>query len=163
MIVVYVLSADVLPFGALLLSSMMKYSAPTINAEIFTLKHYHEILTNQSFRDALWNTLILALLSGAACVLIGFLITFMELRRPSVATRLLAFLGVLPGGGPWAGLWNRPVVGLPADPPVRHHLDPAARLRGEVYPLRDRRQPIRRAAKFIPSSTRARAYAGRRP
>jgi iron(III) transport system permease protein len=95
-IVVYVLSADVLPFGALLLSSMMKYSAPTINAEIFTLKHYHEILTNQSFRDALWNTLILALLSGAACVLIGFLITFMELRRPSVATRLLAFLGVLP-------------------------------------------------------------------
>ena len=95
-IVFYILCADVLPFGSLLISSFMKYSAPAITTEIFTLKHYHDIFTFQNFRDALWNTLLLAILSGAACVLIGFMITFMELRRPSPETRFLAFLGVLP-------------------------------------------------------------------
>ena len=93
---VYVLSADVLPFGALLLSSFMKYSAPMITADIFTLKHYAEIFTLQDMRAALWHTTWLAVLSGACCVLIGLLISFMEVRRPGPATRFLAFLGVLP-------------------------------------------------------------------
>lgn len=93
---VYVLSADILPFGALLLSSLMKYSAPMITADIFTLKHYLDMARLQDIRLALWNTLWLALLSGVLCVLIGLLISYMEVRRRSPATRLLSFLGVLP-------------------------------------------------------------------
>lgn len=93
---VYILSADALPFGALLLSSFMKYSAPRLTAEIFTLRHYEEFFTLQNMRDALWNTTYLALLSGAACVLIGFVISYMEVRQSSGRTRLLAFVSVLP-------------------------------------------------------------------
>ncbi|MGN6768149.1 MAG: ABC transporter permease, partial [Rhizobiaceae bacterium] len=92
----YVLSADILPFGALILSSFMKYSAPMITADIFTLDHYRQILTLQDMRLALWNTTWLAVLSGGICVLVGLLISFMEVRRPGPATRTLAFLGVLP-------------------------------------------------------------------
>lgn len=92
----YVLSADVLPFGALVLSSLMKFSAPMITADIFTFKHYADILAVQDIRLALWNTLWLALLSGALCVLVGLLISFMEVRRRNGATKLLAFMGVLP-------------------------------------------------------------------
>jgi iron(III) transport system permease protein len=92
----YVICADILPFGALLLSSFMKYSAPMLTAEIFTTSHYYQIFTFQQFRDALWNTVYLAVLSGAICVLAGLLISFMELRRSSFATRAIAFLGVLP-------------------------------------------------------------------
>ncbi|MEP7205650.1 MAG: iron ABC transporter permease [Casimicrobiaceae bacterium] len=92
----YVLSADILPFGALLLSSFMKYSAPMISADIFTLKHYVQIFTLQNIRDSIWNTLYLAVLSGGLCVLAGLLISFMEVRRPSPSTKLLAFFGVLP-------------------------------------------------------------------
>jgi iron(III) transport system permease protein len=92
----YILCADVLPFGALLLSSFMKYSAPMITQEIFTTNHYVQIFTFQNIRDALWNTIYLAILSGAICVLVGLVISFMEVRRASPATRLIAFLGVLP-------------------------------------------------------------------
>lgn len=92
----YVLCADVLPFGALLLSSFMKYSAPMITSEIFTTSHYVQIFTFQNIRDALWNTIYLAVLSGGICVLAGLLISFMEIRRAGPATKLVAFLGVLP-------------------------------------------------------------------
>lgn len=92
----YVMCADVLPFGALLLSSFMKFSAPMITADIFTAKHYVQIFTFQNIRDAVWNTIYLAVLSGGICVLAGLLISFMEIRRPNPATKLIAFLGVLP-------------------------------------------------------------------
>ena len=51
----------------------MKFSAPSLSFEVFTTKHYEQILTFQDFRLAFINTLILAVLSGAACVLIGFM------------------------------------------------------------------------------------------
>jgi iron(III) transport system permease protein len=92
----YILCADVLPFGALLLSSFMKYSAPMITADIFTTNHYVQIFTFQNIRDAIWNTIYLAVLCGAICVLVGLVISFMEVRRASLGTRLIAFLGVLP-------------------------------------------------------------------
>ncbi|BBK44378.1 ABC transporter permease [Allostella vacuolata] len=95
-IAVYVLSAVVLPFGALLLSSVMKYTAPALTADLFTLNHYREIFALPSMRQALWNTSWLAVASAVICVLAGFLISFMEVRRPSLATKSLAFMGVLP-------------------------------------------------------------------
>ena len=67
-----------------------------ITAEIFTTKHYEQIFTFQNIRDAIWNTIYLAVLCGAICVLVGLVISFMEVRRSSLATRLIAFLGVLP-------------------------------------------------------------------
>jgi iron(III) transport system permease protein len=95
-IAIYVMSAVVFPFGALLLSSVMKYTAPALTADLFTLQHYVEIINLPSMHQALWNTAWLAVLSGVICVVIGFLVSFMEVRRPSFATRSLAAMGVLP-------------------------------------------------------------------
>ncbi|MEP9378664.1 iron ABC transporter permease [Aquabacter sp. CN5-332] len=92
----YILCADLLPFGSLLLSSVMRYSAPAITWDIFTLEHYQRMFGQQDMRDALWNTIGLAIGSGVICVLVGFVISFMELRRPKFSTSLVAFLGVLP-------------------------------------------------------------------
>lgn len=92
----YILCADILPVAGLLISSLMKYSAPAITSEIFTLVHYQQIFTLQNILDALWNTAWLAVLSGAACVLMGFAISYMDVRRPGRATRALAFAGALP-------------------------------------------------------------------
>jgi iron(III) transport system permease protein len=96
LVALYVLAADVLPFGALLLSSVMKYSAPTINAQIFTLKHFAAFFTTPNMLSALWNTIFLGVLAGIACVAIGFLISLLEIRMANPATRVLAFLSVLP-------------------------------------------------------------------
>jgi iron(III) transport system permease protein len=96
LLLVYVLAADVLPFGALLISSLMKYSSGTLSAGIFTTQHYETFFTTQNMLFALWNTVFLALLAGIFCVLTGFFLSLSELRNPNVATKLLAFLSILP-------------------------------------------------------------------
>lgn len=92
----YVLSADILPFGALLLSSFMRYSASALTADVFTLQQYVDLFNLEATREALWNTIWLALLSAGICALAGALISFMEVRRQNLWTTLLALLGVLP-------------------------------------------------------------------
>jgi iron(III) transport system permease protein len=96
LIIVFVLAADLLPFGALLISSFMKYSSGTLTAGIFTAQHYETFFTTQNMLIALWNTLYLALFAGILCVAMGFMISLSELRRPNTATRTLAFLSILP-------------------------------------------------------------------
>ncbi len=96
LIAAYVIAADILPFGALLVSSVMKYSAGTLTADIFTAKHYVMFFTTQNMIAALGNTIFLAVLTGLVCVVVGFFISLTELRRPSFATKALAFLAVLP-------------------------------------------------------------------
>ena len=92
----YVFAADLLPFGGLVMSSLMKFSAPAITAEVFTTENFSEFFGLQNMVGALGNTVMLAVLSAGACVTIGLMISYMEVRRPSMPTRLLAFLGVLP-------------------------------------------------------------------
>lgn len=92
----YVFCAVLLPFAAILLSSFMKYSSSTLTADIFTLEHYRQIFLLADMRMALRNTLVLAVLSGAVCVVVGLLVSVMEVRRPGPGTALVAFLGVLP-------------------------------------------------------------------
>ncbi len=93
---IYIASAVILPFVALVISSLMKYSARMITADIFTLLHYQQIFTLQDIRSALWNTSWLAVVSGVICVSMGLLVSFADVRRPSLSTRLVAFLAVLP-------------------------------------------------------------------
>ncbi len=92
----YILCADILPFGALILSSFMKFSAATITPEVLTLDQYRDIFRIENVRTALVNTVLLGLMSGAVCLLVGLAISYAEIRAPGPATRSLAFLGVLP-------------------------------------------------------------------
>jgi iron(III) transport system permease protein len=92
----YILCADLLPFGALVLSSFMKFSSATLSPEIFTLAQYQDIFRIENMRTALWNTIVLGLLSGALCVILGVAISYSEIRAPGPGTKLLAFVGVLP-------------------------------------------------------------------
>jgi len=92
----YVLAADILPFGALLMSSVMKFSAGTITAEVLTFKHYLAFFTTQDMHMALLNTVFLAVVTGVICMGLGFLISHMALRNPTRLNRALAFLAVLP-------------------------------------------------------------------
>lgn len=92
----YVGCAVILPFSALILFSFMKFSSATISLSILTTKHYTDLLSMQNMTTALWNSIWLAVASGAVCVLMGVFISFMEIRRPGPATRLLALVSILP-------------------------------------------------------------------
>jgi iron(III) transport system permease protein len=93
---IYICIADALPLIALCMSSLMKYSAPRLNSETFTLKHYAEFVTIPSMGGALLNTFVLAILSAAICVLIGFAVSYMEVRVNRPLARIIAFVSVLP-------------------------------------------------------------------
>ena len=96
LILLYVLAADVLPILALLMSSFMRYSAAHITPELFTTAHYVKFFSLTDMMAALWNTALLAVLSGLACVVLGVTITLSELRTRAVAWRALAFLATIP-------------------------------------------------------------------
>lgn len=96
LVLTYVLAADILPFGALLISSMMRYSAGTIERVNLTPQHLLHFFGTASMMTALWNTVLLAVLSAAICVGVGLMISLSERRHPNLATRSLAFLSVLP-------------------------------------------------------------------
>lgn len=88
--------AVVLPFGALILMSVMRYSAPMITLDLLTLQHYKALFENPILIRSLINTFVLAVVSGAVCMAIGFLISYRDVRRPGAASRALTFLGILP-------------------------------------------------------------------
>ncbi len=96
LVLVYVFSADLLPFGALLLASFMKFTSTSFPPEIWTFKHYIDIYNVPNLRSSLINTVLLALMSAALVMGIGLIVSFAELRRPGHLTRALAFMGVLP-------------------------------------------------------------------
>jgi iron(III) transport system permease protein len=96
LLAVYVLLADVLPFGALVLSSFMKYSSAVITPDILTLRQYADLFTGEEGKSALWNTVVLAMLSGSICVVLGLFISYLDVRHPGRWSGALAFVGVIP-------------------------------------------------------------------
>ena len=91
----YIIFADILPLIAIVLSSLMKYSSGVLTADIFTISHYVKFFSLSEVRLALWNTMMLAALAGAVCVVLGFLISYFEVRRSNRVTVTLAFLGTI--------------------------------------------------------------------
>jgi iron(III) transport system permease protein len=92
----YIFCAVLMPITALILFSLMRYSSITFTWNLFTFDHYISLFTIGNTQEALKNTLFLGLLSGGVCLLMGFMISYMEIRRPSFASSTIAFLGVLP-------------------------------------------------------------------
>ena len=95
-IVFYILCAVVLPIGSLTLYSFMKYSTINFTPDVFTFDQYRRLFSIANTRVAITNTLMLGVISGGVCVIIGGLISYMEIRRPSFLAVLVAFLAVLP-------------------------------------------------------------------
>ena len=60
-----------LPFGALAALVVDEVQRADDHGRIFTTEHYEQIFTFQNIRDAIWNTIYLAVLCGAICVLVG--------------------------------------------------------------------------------------------
>ena len=96
LIFLYVLTADILPFFALLMSSLMRFSALHLTPELFTFAHYINFFSMADMMTALRNTALLAVLSGVVCVLLGTGISLSELRSGARRWRILSFLATIP-------------------------------------------------------------------
>ena len=92
----FVLCADVLPAGALLLTSLMKFTPGPIGFDVLTLKHYLAICTNPAMQAALLNTLLLAVLAAVICTVLGLAIGACAASNSSRLTAALGGLAMLP-------------------------------------------------------------------
>ena len=92
----YVGCAVVLPILELIVASFLKFSAAVPTLEAFTTKHYTQFFTEPATRAALPNTIMLAVLSAIACVVLGVTIGALDLRRSRWWTKAIASVGILP-------------------------------------------------------------------
>ena len=92
----YALFATVLPMGALLLSSVLKNSTASLTADQFTWRHYEAFFGAPEMRGALMNTVLLSVGAGLCCAFAGFVISFGDIRRSGIATRILSVASTVP-------------------------------------------------------------------
>lgn len=92
----YIALSSLLPLGALVLSSFMAYSSPTLDPAAFTLAQYRKFFYGTDTRNAFQNTMILAVAASTICVLVGFIISYGEVRTRRLMPRVLAMIAILP-------------------------------------------------------------------
>ncbi|OWT80411.1 MULTISPECIES: iron ABC transporter permease [unclassified Achromobacter] len=92
----YVTLTTLLPLAALVLSSFMRYSSGDIFGQPLSWANYLQFINGDDMRRALLNTILLAFGAAAICVLAGAIISFMDVRRPGLATRAVAVLASVP-------------------------------------------------------------------
>lgn len=92
----YGLLAVVLPYSALSLVSLTPYVMTDLTRIEFTLDNITNVLGTRGILEALQNTLIVAVLSSAACVLLGLVTAYVVHRNRTSGRGLLEYLGTMP-------------------------------------------------------------------
>ncbi len=92
----YATATVILPMIALVVSSFLRFSAAIPTLKIMTTRHFVQIFTERASSAALPNTMQLAVASAVLCVVIGLLISVLDVRRPRWWTRMLAMVGIMP-------------------------------------------------------------------
>lgn len=86
--IICLIAVNVVPLISMFTSSFVKLFGQKISAKTFTLENYRFVLTNQGIRKAILNSLFLAVLTCAVCILIGTAIAYIKIRKKSKAAGL---------------------------------------------------------------------------
>lgn len=89
----YLLVAQLLPISALVFSSFQRY--PGVYDGL-TLRNYQNLVNLPGIGTALSNTLLLALLVGAVCALVGLLLAELERKSPPPLAKGVRFFAMVP-------------------------------------------------------------------
>ena len=87
--------AVVLPIGAIALTACLRF-AGDLSLSNLTLEKFPEVLGAAANARALWNSLWLAAAAATACVALGFLIAWLQVKTRLRGRHLLAGLAALP-------------------------------------------------------------------
>ncbi len=85
-----------LPVLVLVLFSFQEGSLPVPPFDGPSLQWYEKLFANERLLDALWNSIVVAVLSGAASTLLGFLAAYGLSRHPGAFPGLARFLLIAP-------------------------------------------------------------------
>jgi iron(III) transport system permease protein len=97
--VLYLTMSTVLPFVALLIASLQPFWTPAIDFANLGLSHYNEIFVqSRKARSAIFNSLVLGILGGTACMAIACMIAYyIDRKRATVSANAMEVLTKLPG------------------------------------------------------------------
>lgn len=96
----YVVLAVVLPIGVVAIASFQSYWGQPIFGFTPTLKNYISVFKLPNFEPALQNTLLLAIVGPTVTVFFGFVIAYLNLRRPSFLSRIIDGIAIIPHASP---------------------------------------------------------------
>jgi iron(III) transport system permease protein len=96
----YFFLAVVLPLGALIAGSFMKFMTPNITPALFTLDNYREATQNREAAIGLRNTLVYGIVGATVIALFSSYLSYLVVRRRTRTTTLLGALAMLPASLP---------------------------------------------------------------
>ncbi len=92
----YVLIGVVLPAGALLIGSFMRYFTPNLSADLFSLTHWESALGASQFQTALINTILVGAIAPTIAVVIAFAVGYVRNRTKAPLRSFFETIGMLP-------------------------------------------------------------------
>jgi iron(III) transport system permease protein len=110
-----------LPVGAVVLSSFLKYRTADLTRDLFTTQNYSEVRNTPLITESLWTTLWLALLSATLGTAVCFVLAYVSARRRGAIAQLAgsvpSILITIPGfslglGFLWASYTNPQLRGF---------------------------------------------------
>lgn len=92
----YCFMAVVLPIVALLMSSSLSFNAPTIQWSHFTLDNYKAVLSSSMVLRAIFNTLVLAVMTAIGAIALAMAVAYMHQRTRIVGRGLIDYVSSIP-------------------------------------------------------------------
>jgi iron(III) transport system permease protein len=115
--VIYMLGMVVLPYGGMLLVSLMKSQGNGFAIDNFTLSNYVNVLQTPSIASAALNSLFLATGTATIVTIVGVLVAYVIAKTPFRGTRAMDYLAMLPQAIPGTALGLALVVAY-LNPPL---------------------------------------------
>lgn len=91
----YIIVALILPYGALVLGSLLKFPSQYITPGLLTLRNYDVLFATRT-ADALKNTLVLSVISATVIVILAVVLNYMILRTRLPGRGIIDTLGTIP-------------------------------------------------------------------
>ena len=92
----FVVSISVVPVLSMLLTALLKYWGAPLTLSSLTLEHFAYILTLDTARRAIGNSLLLAILAATITMLVGVVISYLFVKAKLPGSRYLDLLGTIP-------------------------------------------------------------------
>lgn len=93
---IYSLIALLVPYGGMLMVSLMRSVGFGITTTNWTLSNYAGVLSDVVIRDAIWRSVCLASLSASLVVVMGVVVAYALVRGKGSGRALLDYLSILP-------------------------------------------------------------------
>ncbi|MEM8551808.1 MAG: iron ABC transporter permease [Pseudomonadota bacterium] len=94
--VVYFVLAILLPYAVLIVSSFLEATSRGLTADNLTLEFYTNLVTDPYYRTAIFNSMTLAVGTGATCAVVGILVGYIIARTAMPGRSLLDYMAFLP-------------------------------------------------------------------